>query len=307
MLAGIAGAESTSSGDPWLLLTLDGSRAALQLPEPLIARLIGGPCDTRAGSDLALLLEDALADWLDAAEAAGLPTLRFTSVSLTRPALPVARTLALRGQSEAGQFVQYRAALRLSAPAARRLAAQMEDRVEPRELPSGLPISARIRMKGPAIAAQHLAELRRGDGIRLPLGAGADPLSPFTLHIGAAVATLTPEAGGYRLATPLRFQPQGGPRMDQPTETTTAQPAETPTAKPNTSPDMDALPIELAFQVGETQLSLGELGTLGAGALIPVPGGPDTTVEILANGQRIGTGELVAVGDARAVRVISLE
>lgn len=297
MLAGLGGPVDAAATDPWLRLTLDGAEAAVQVPLPLIARLVDLSVEGGQGEDIALLLEDALADWLDAAEAAGLPTVRLATVAPGDPALAVRCSLGLRGQTEGGQFLQYRAPLCLSEAAARRLAARLASKVEPRQLHADLPVIAQIRLAGPLISPGALARLRPGDGIRLPLAAGAH--APFTLHLGDTSAPVTPENGGYRLASALRPHPKEDSAMDRPAETSQGD------TRPG--PDTDALPIRLSFRVGDAAISLGELGTLGPGALIPVPGGPDATVEILANGRRIGTGELVSLGEARAVRVIGLE
>lgn len=294
MLAGLAGAVEAAATDPWLILTLDGADAAVQLPLPLIARLIDLPVENGRGEDIALLLEDALADWLDASESAGLPTVRLVTLAPGDPGLALRCALALRGQTEGGQFLQYRAPLCLSAEAARRLATRLDPRVEPRQLPNDLPLSAEIRVWGPSVAVEALARLRPGDGIRLPLASSA----PFALHLGDTSAPAMADNCGYRLAGPLRPHPKEGSTMDRPADAATA---------PAPAIGLDALPVRLSFRVGEAAMTLGEFGTLGPGALIPVAGGPDATVEILANGRRIGTGELVSLGEARAVRVIGLE
>jgi type III secretion system YscQ/HrcQ family protein len=162
-----------------------------------------------------------------------------------------------------------------------------------------------------------LASLQPGDGLRLPVSLGANAPTPFTLKVGDNVAQLTPGPSGFQLATALQPQTQGGSDMDQPTDISTPDTtAETETQvtenapvveEAPTAPDTDTLPIQLSFKAADTSIRLGELGTLGAGALIPIQGGPDTTLEILANGRKIGSGELVAIGNTRAVRILTIE
>lgn len=317
LLAGIAGSASPAKHDPWLKLTLDGAEAAVQMPSSLMEHLTKLPVDNGFGNDVALLLEDAIADWLDAAEAAGLPTIRFVNVLPARPGYPVLRMLTLRGQSESGQFIQHNLPVCLSLGAAQRAARQLSNRIEPRNLPQSLPIQAHILVQGPRVTPTQLAGLRPGDGLRLPVSLGPNTPTPFTLKVGENVAQLTPGPSGFQLATALQPQPQGGSDMDQPADTsapdTTAEEApekaETApeTEESSTAPDTETLPIQLSFKAADTSIRLGELGTLGAGALIPIEGGPDTALDILANGRKIGSGELVAIGDTRAVRVLTLE
>lgn len=311
ILASLTSAPEAQTSDPWLKLTLDGAEAAVQIPKPMMARCLGQAVENGLASDIALLLEDALADWLDVAEAAGLPTVRFGTVTKARPALPIERSLALRGQSVTGQFVQFRLPTLLSLSAAQRLSDRLKDRIEPRKLPNALMVRAEIHLNGPKIYPDSLDWLTVGDGIRLPFAYGLEPPASFTLQIGDYQAAIVPERDGYRLSTALRPKIEGHFPMDHATEeadtavATDTAPADIPVE--SNAPDVESLPVQLSFRVGEAALSLGELGTLGAGAVIPVPGGPDSTLDILANGQKIGRGELVAVGETRAVRVISLD
>lgn len=319
MLARIESGGPAAQNDPWVLFTLDGADAALQLPMPMIARLIGLPVENGLGTDVALLLEDALADWLDAAETTGLPTVRLNSVAMFMPALPLRRTLGLRGASTAGEFVQHNAQLGLSYAAATRLAGHLAGQIEPRELSDDLPVIGAIRLQGPKITSQQLSGLKIGDGISLPPAISEDVAPSFQLHLGQKTALLTPHAGGYRMVTGLFAQSQGQRFMDQQDKTpaTPLTPATADDAPANPAADLatgpeqdhaetDDLPMQLSFRVDEATLSLGALGTLGPGALIPVSGKADTTLDILANGQKIGEGELVAIGDDRAIRVLKL-
>jgi type III secretion protein Q len=70
--------------------------------------------------------------------------------------------------------------------------------------------------------------------------------------------------------------------------------------------DLASLKIRVAFQAGQIEMTAGELQELAPGALILVDRSPDDMFDIIANGKRIGTGELVKVGDKLAVRVTKL-
>jgi type III secretion protein Q len=73
-----------------------------------------------------------------------------------------------------------------------------------------------------------------------------------------------------------------------------------PHSKP--SDPIDELPIRLSFTVGETGLSLAELRQIQPGHVIALDHPADQAVRIRANGQIIGTGELMQVGDQVGVR-----
>ena len=69
---------------------------------------------------------------------------------------------------------------------------------------------------------------------------------------------------------------------------------------------MDDLQVTLVFELGRRPATLAELRDLAAGHVIEVGKALSSPVAILANGQRIGTGELVKAGDALAVRILRL-
>ncbi len=71
-------------------------------------------------------------------------------------------------------------------------------------------------------------------------------------------------------------------------------------------PPFDELPVHLTFELGRLELSLGELSAIGPGHVFPLPGGADAAVNILANGRRIGRGEVVTIGESLGIRVLAL-
>jgi type III secretion protein Q len=70
--------------------------------------------------------------------------------------------------------------------------------------------------------------------------------------------------------------------------------------------DLDDLPINLLFELGRLDLSLGEIRALGPGALLPLARPLDDSVDILANSRRIGRGALIQIGDSVGVRITRL-
>jgi type III secretion protein Q len=70
--------------------------------------------------------------------------------------------------------------------------------------------------------------------------------------------------------------------------------------------DLDDLPINLLLELGRLDLPLGEIRRLAPGAVLPLARPLDDSVDILANGRRIGRGALVQIGDSIGVRVTRL-
>jgi type III secretion protein Q len=70
--------------------------------------------------------------------------------------------------------------------------------------------------------------------------------------------------------------------------------------------DLDDLPVNLLLELGRLDLPLGEIRRLAPGAVLPLARPLDDSVDILANGRRIGRGALVQIGDSVGVRVTRL-
>ena len=67
---------------------------------------------------------------------------------------------------------------------------------------------------------------------------------------------------------------------------------------------LDALEVSLRFEVGELQVTLGELEQLKPGHVFDLAQPlAQSAVRILAHGRTVGAGQLVAVGDRLGVRV----
>lgn len=81
-------------------------------------------------------------------------------------------------------------------------------------------------------------------------------------------------------------------------------PAEAPSAL---SPDpARSLPVQVEFELGRTEMSIGELADLQPGYVFPLATPLEgASVTIRANGRIAGRGELVAVGETLGVRLLS--
>jgi type III secretion protein Q len=70
--------------------------------------------------------------------------------------------------------------------------------------------------------------------------------------------------------------------------------------------DLGDLEIQLTFELGRQTVELDQLRTIAPGYVFPLGRSPNDPVDIVANGRRIGRGEIVRVGDGLGVRLIRL-
>ena len=69
----------------------------------------------------------------------------------------------------------------------------------------------------------------------------------------------------------------------------------------------DALPVQLVFLAGETEVALRDLRRLVPGYVFDLGRPVDRHVEVRANGRRIGIGELVEIDRRVGVRMLKCE
>jgi len=66
------------------------------------------------------------------------------------------------------------------------------------------------------------------------------------------------------------------------------------------------LPVRLIFELGRREMSIDELRNIGVGGSIPLDKPASSVVDILANGRRVGAGEMVLIGDQLGVKITRL-
>ena len=71
--------------------------------------------------------------------------------------------------------------------------------------------------------------------------------------------------------------------------------------------DTDLLPVKLVFLAGETEVALRDLKRIMPGYVFDLGRPVDRHVEVRANGQRIGIGELVEIDGRAGVRLLKCE
>jgi type III secretion system YscQ/HrcQ family protein len=159
-------------------------------------------------------------------------------------------------------------------------------RPQPRNSGEALPMSLHVCVADMSLAVGALAALHPGD-VLLP----GRPLREWN------EGQCTVWSAGCCIGQALR----------QETEvkiiTMTPPSAPPPPAAPAPQLDVDALPVQLLFEIGQIASSVGQLRTLGAGFTFELPAVPDRLVTIWANGRAIGQGEIVDLGEKFGVRV----
>lgn len=309
---------------PWLLLTIDGHSAWAQPGHGAARRVTGLPLEGAPGPDSAMLLEDAIAPWLEEIETATGLSLRFLDLTAAPPPGGLERGWGVQGNLPGRGAVRQAGALVLSLAAAERLGRALADRAQPRQDLPGLHLRLAAALGGPRLSLGDLRSLSPGDALML---AEDDGDARLVLESGPETGFAAParrrDGGGWQLTGP--FRPHS-PRSDHaghatrkgPEMTTDPAPATGPgtALPPAASPErsgsepvlagLDALEMRLSFRLGETLVTLAELKSLAPGAVVTLDRPDGALVDILANGRKIGTGEVIAVAGQRAVEIRSL-
>lgn len=174
-----------------------------------------------------------------------------------------------------------------------------------------LPADVSLRMSCPPLPGPDWAALRPGDVV--VLGRRSLP-PPVQAQAAGQLWPLDSTPQGWRINGPAQPLPATGPRSEeQPQEISQMSENETPPQSSEgeeqaTDPDAAtrALPVQVAFEIGRMQLRLGELSSLQPGYVFAIPAQLEgANVTILANGQAVGQGELVSVGDTLGVRLLA--
>lgn len=66
-------------------------------------------------------------------------------------------------------------------------------------------------------------------------------------------------------------------------------------------------PVTLEFELGRLQMKLGDLATLGVGAILSVAEGSPSAIAIVAGGKKLGRGEIVDIGGQLGIRITHWE
>ena len=149
------------------------------------------------------------------------------------------------------------------------------------------------------IALRELAAVRPGDIVAIEEWGSSGAALAVSAELGRARLRLTGLAEGSRIT----LHPTKDLTMNRDLPDTGIVP-EDPDAAALPLDRLDALEVSLRFEVGDLSLSLGELKSIRPGHVFDL-GQPlnRSPVRILAHGNVLGKGHLVAVGDRLGVRV----
>jgi type III secretion protein Q len=164
----------------------------------------------------------------------------------------------------------------------------------------GLRVPVPFKLGSTAIRLAEMARIRPGDIVAIDEWASSGPAIVVTAEIGGP-------GGGSWLALAegrqITVQQTKESAMDRDTPAAPTLP-DNPDAAPLPLDRLDAMEVTLRFEVGDLSLTLGELKTVRAGHVFelaqPLNRSP---VRVIAHGNVLGKGYLVAVGDRLGVRV----
>ena len=284
----------------WTLGKVSGT---FDVPATVISRLIApieqAPLEHLSATAVRFLIELALAPQIEAFEALTGSALKLEPAC--DPSGPLI-SAALRGTLADTSFEA-----RLGLPEkALDLLGSLADLFLPRERSEALhppPIALAIRVGTARLGAALLATANPGDalllreaeaGRRILLVAGERYAVPARLDGTRAVLE----------GPPCRVVRTGWEDWTMPSTTLTAE-QDSRSIEPADA-TMDDLQVTLVFELGRRTVTLAELRDLAVGHIIEIGRDLSGPVSILANGQRIGHGELVRAGDALAVRILRL-
>lgn len=273
-------------------IEIDGRLAWLQVERDLVDRLVekAFPESTVAALDdelTALLLEAALAGTLVRVEQmAGrrMALRRVGAVQAPSTAKPLGFRI-LPGEAQAS----ISGALLWLEPDGLRIVAALLERLPlaPAEV-GELPMEVACRIGSTRLSATELRALRRSDLIVLERHALAE--NAIELVIGGRLAFPATIAQGRTVVS-------GKARRSM---------ADEAARDGDMAGDVDSVPVTLVFELGRTQLALGELRVLAPGYSFDLGKDLRAPVDIMANGRKIGTGELVQIDERIGVRVSRL-
>jgi type III secretion protein Q len=291
----------------------DGTRLDLSVPQRTLDRLARA-----VQADLpvlppepvgALLIELALAPLLGAAERATGRSIRIESIGHAAPRAG-AMTLMLNGDLAGESF---RAMLGLGLPPETMLPPGLEavvgliERCPARTASvSALPVVLAFVAGRAELSLRQLHSLQIGDAV-LPdlwLPSGGEIL----VALGDdQAATATTDRHTSTLKTP--FRPTAKTAAAARGIAGMAQDTTAEKLPPDANTDesgLDAVSVTLAFELGRRSLGIGELKGIGAGHVFDLGLDPEQPVDLVANGTKIGRGEIVEIGERIGIRVVRL-
>ncbi|MBB4382604.1 type III secretion system cytoplasmic ring protein SctQ [Bradyrhizobium sp. SBR1B] len=294
--------------EPYAMSMLDcvfcagGQTTVLSLPRPLIEALISTvqngltlPSDpTRS-----LLLELALEPWLAPLEIVLAQNLQLIRVEDAKAKDPYLELDVTFGPLAAKARLFLFAPLDGPVPSAFRALGELIGQL-PRDLcniPSELPVVIAREIGSLRAPIKLLRQAQRGDAL-LP---DVIPFARSQLILAADKLWAPAQAAGDRLILRGPFRLQSNPLR---CANMTIRP-QAEQAIPPSEADLDSVEITLVFECGRWPIPLGTLRSINEGHVFEFGRPADCPVDIVANGQLIGRGDIVRVGEELGIRLRS--
>lgn len=300
-------------------LAVAQERLTLRLPGAVLDRLaralqpdLAGLPEGPAGP---LLLELALAPLLDAAERIARARITILSLAPASGAVTSGMTLPVEGHLAGEPFP---AQLDLGPPPRvapgppwhEALLALVEAAPAQAAPVSALPLALRFVAGQTRLTLRQLVSIEPGDAVlpdlwhpargetRAMLGQNLVAVARTDRHTSTLKTPFRPAAEESAAAS-------GEPEMAQDQAAKGADGADG-AAEAQAGPGLDAVSVALTFELGRRTLDLGELKAIGEGHVFDLGLDPENPIDLIANGARIGQGEIVEIGERIGVRVVRL-
>jgi type III secretion system YscQ/HrcQ family protein len=313
-LAAAIGGRQTSIIAAWLpperradlsyrvALRIDGEPGELWLPQSLLDVLVGSvdpalSLERLGPGRAAIILEFALDSVLTAVEMNLGCKLAVDALSrqVERPEsdgqLPLFFTLVIE------ELVTTGCELRIPPNCALRLAEVLDRHAGISRAVLDLPVSMCLRVAAANLAAGEIERLSPDDVVLVDASC---------LPGHAAIAVI-----GERLVAPVALSPEGHRLAAPPIPAANSSwawgmPTDAMAAAWEAGAKTDNRPLHVLFEIGRFEMPASKFKQLAPNALLPLPPPHDHTVDIVVDGQRIGNGTLMQIGNRTGVRVNSL-
>jgi type III secretion protein Q len=162
-----------------------------------------------------------------------------------------------------------------------------------------LPVTLCVRVAAATLSIGEISHLSPGDVVLVEqcCRKAHSAVAVIAEHLVAPVELTA--AGGELVAAPIRGR---GSAWEWSMENVSAKPSRD--GEQNSV--LDDLPVKLVFELGRVDLSLREIRQLAPGAVIALARPLEESVDVVANGRRIGRGNLIQIGDSLGVRLARL-
>ena len=167
-----------------------------------------------------------------------------------------------------------------------------------------LPMPVLVGFDGPSLPLADWQGLQPGDVVLI----GNGSLPPLQARATRLAWPLVAAPDGWRIAAPA--QPRSSPLEPSTMNDESPNDASADAGADDAGGEAIArnLPVQLAFDVGRVEVSIGDLAALQPGYVFALPAQlQGANVTIRANGRIAGRGEVVAVGDTLGVRLLAWE